>query len=297
MKQWGKYSMLFYRILAPVFQSKLNKKSFEKVLKQGLGVLDEDIIEEIKHYVISQQNNDGGFSNKAGKSDVYYSLFGYFLCQGLGLTEQVNHLRKFTREKAVNKTHNQVDWFCKAILYKQLVADKKKIMDFKKELKQIVSANDSATNSYQPFLSLLAFYYFKDYHSMFTLISSQEEQYNIHENKPTPVMAAKLVLLKLAAKDTKGYKEALMSRYDKSGGFRASLSSPLPDLLSTSVSLYAMVFANANLSLIKPACFEFINRLFENGGFVAYEWDDTPDIEYTFYGLLALGALDYHSNG
>jgi hypothetical protein len=313
MKQLEKFSMPIYNILAPIFQKLLGKKSFEHATRLGLNFLDDNIIEEIKQYVISRQNSDGGFSDKAGNSDVYYSLFGSLLCLGLDLKPQLEHLRKFVRETAVDMASEQVDWICMVILYKKLIVNKKKLNEFHRELKHVVFNNNHTSESYFPFLGLMAFYYLNDYSSLFKLIASQEKADKSLINKPTPVLAAKIILLKLAAgnkmrfmhamgnvTDAKlaaeaitGLKQALMNRFLESGGFRATLSSPVPDLLSTSVALYALRFANVNLSLIKPACLEFINKLYARGGFVASELDENPDIEYTFYGLLALGALSY----
>jgi hypothetical protein len=36
----------------------------------------------------------------------------------------------------------------------------------------------------------------------------------------------------------------------------------------------------------------FINGLYVDGGFSAVQADTVTDVEYTFYGLLALGALN-----
>mgnify|MGYP006276154061 CR=1 FL=1 len=305
--------MPIYKIFAPIYLKILGKKSFENATRLALTVLDESIIEEIEQYVISLQNGDGGFSNKAGYSDVYYSLFGYLLCHGLGLKSQLNSLRKFVREMAVNTADGQVDWICMVILYKKLIGHKKKLNELNKELKHIVFYDNHTPESYFPFLGLMAFYYLNDYPSLFELIAARAQLDKSIENKPTPVLAAKMVLLKLAARNTvrlkhasgnvtdskhtaegiNGLKQALMSRFHESGGFKASLSSPVPELLSTSVALYALRFANVNVSLIKPACLEFINKLYTCGGFVASELDESADIEYTFYGLLALGALSY----
>ncbi|NSW95909.1 MAG: hypothetical protein HPY62_14460, partial [Bacteroidales bacterium] len=65
----------------------------------------------------------------------------------------------------------------------------------------------------------------------------------------------------------------------------------VPDLLSTAVSLYALNYADSDLTEIRPDCLTFIDNLFMGGGFAGTVFDTEPDIEYTFYGLLALGAL------
>lgn len=83
-----------------------------------------------------------------------------------------------------------------------------------------------------------------------------------------------------------------MSFYKGGGGFSAFQDAPLPDLLSTAVALFALRFTGCDLRNIRPECFEFINNAYSNGGFSAGEYDLQTDVEYTFYGLLALGALN-----
>ncbi len=339
-----------YEILTPIYLKILGNKSFEHFIRLGINVLEEEIIEEIKQYVISRQNRDGGFSDKAGNSDMYYSLFGYWLCKELDLKTPLRNLREFVLKNEVNKAGGQVEWICMVILFKVLIADrkgqkfslnqkmlslkqkifsdeqqhaykyqkesknqqklfKKKHNEFRKKrkayrkaLRKLVFENPQASENYFPFLGLMAFYYLKDYSSVLKLIAAQQPAtVDIRKNLPTPVLAANLILASLAVGKKIGrnrtqeritqIKQALIGRYHESGGFRAALSSPLPDLLSTSVALYALNFANVNVSLYKPSCFEFVNMLYKQGGFVATVLDKEPDIEYSFYGLLALGAL------
>jgi hypothetical protein len=83
----------------------------------------------------------------------------------------------------------------------------------------------------------------------------------------------------------------LLSFYDGHGGFKATQGAPLPDLLSTAVALFALSFADEDLRNIKPDCLDFVDSLYSDGGFGGNVIDQDPDIEYSFYGLLALGAL------
>lgn len=335
--------MLIYEILAPLYLKILGNNSFEHFTRLGINVLEEEIIEEIKQYVISRQNLDGGFSDKAGNSDMYYSLFGYWLCRGLDLKTPLKSLREFVLKNEVNKAGAEVDWICMVVLFKVLIVDRKgqklslkqkifsdkqhhtyryqkesrnqqnlfkkkhnefrnKHKAYRKALRKLVFENPQASENYFPFLGLMAFYYLKDYSSVLKLIAAEQPAtFDTRKNLPTPVLAANLILASLAVGKKIGQnrtqesitqiKQALIGRYHESGGFRATLSSPLPDLLSTSVALYALNFANVNVNLYKPSCFEFVNMLYEQGGFVATALDKEPDMEYTFYGLLALGAL------
>ena len=62
-------------------------------------------------------------------------------------------------------------------------------------------------------------------------------------------------------------------------------------MLSTAVALFALNYAESDLRLLKPACLDFIQQNFADGAFLSGDGDQTADLEYTFYGLLALGVL------
>jgi len=69
----------------------------------------------------------------------------------------------------------------------------------------------------------------------------------------------------------------------------------MSDLLSTAVALYALRLASVELGDLREACLDFVDSLWSPGGFHGCVADRTPDCEYTFYGLLALGSLDASS--
>ena len=84
----------------------------------------------------------------------------------------------------------------------------------------------------------------------------------------------------------------LMGCCHAEGGFIAFPNAPIPDLLSTAVSLHGLVGAEADISKIKEPCLDFVDSLWSaEGGFHGNWTDDSLDCEYTYYGLLALGHL------
>jgi hypothetical protein len=84
----------------------------------------------------------------------------------------------------------------------------------------------------------------------------------------------------------------LLSQAHPMGGFRALPGSPIPDLLSTATAIHALVGLHADVSGIKEPCLDFVDSLWTNrGGFYGHWEDDILDCEYTYYGLLALGHL------
>lgn len=77
------------------------------------------------------------------------------------------------------------------------------------------------------------------------------------------------------------------------GGFIAVPGAPIPDLLSTATALHALASIERRISSeLHERCLDFIDSLWTaEGGFHGHWADDCLDVEYTFYGLLALGHL------
>ena len=87
--------------------------------------------------------------------------------------------------------------------------------------------------------------------------------------------------------------EWLLARTHSDGGFLAMPAAPMPDLLSTATTLHALACLEVDVPApIRERCLDFIDTLWSaEGGFHGHWADDDLDAEYTFYGLLALGHL------
>lgn len=85
----------------------------------------------------------------------------------------------------------------------------------------------------------------------------------------------------------------LLARAHPAGGFCAAPGTPLPDLLSTATALHALACLDRRLpAALHERCLDFLDTLWNaEGGFHGHWADDHLDAEYTFYGLLALGHL------
>lgn len=76
------------------------------------------------------------------------------------------------------------------------------------------------------------------------------------------------------------------------GGFLPFPAAPMPDLLSTAVALHALDGLQVDFSAQRESVLDFVDSLWTaRGGFHGSWADDDLDIEYTYYGLLALGHL------
>ena len=110
-------------------------------------------------------------------------------------------------------------------------------------------------------------------------------------NSPCSEVAARVFLLKLMKREGAGEEKLLKSFACETGGFKAFAHLRQADLLSTAVALFALQFSGADLRLLRPACLDFIHSNYSDGAFLSGDGDPTADVEYTFYGLLALGVL------
>ena len=81
----------------------------------------------------------------------------------------------------------------------------------------------------------------------------------------------------------------LRDTQDETGGFKAGRGAPVPDILSTATTLFLM--GCYDIRPVRPV-HDFIEaHWLDSGGFSATLLEDSSDVEYVFYGLLALGAL------
>ena len=85
----------------------------------------------------------------------------------------------------------------------------------------------------------------------------------------------------------------LQAQAHPQGGFLAVPGAPMPDLLSTATALHALAAMDRRLpSDVHGRCLDFLDTLWTNeGGFHGHWADEHLDAEYAFYGLLALGHL------
>jgi len=108
----------------------------------------------------------------------------------------------------------------------------------------------------------------------------------------TTVTAAAVTLLRyFGHKPGPALADWLLARAHAEGGFVTSPDTPLPDLLSTATALHALSGLHADYSAVREACLDFVDTLWTGKAFCSHWADDAQDCEYTFYALLALGHL------
>ena len=352
MKYWVKLSRSIFRLAALPFIRKIKPKSIESVLRDSLLLLTAETADEIRNFILRKQTTAGGFADRAGKSDLYYSLFGCFLAEAYGVNKVTEPLKGFVRAEIDSKNLSGVHLYCAAILYSKLFGSDDTSLalghKIKQELKSthqsiIPSAYQHISTSahqhipYSSFMGFLALYYLGDFPAIKHLLNqyrispspyqpftksphhpitpsshhhittsphhhitpsphhhitpSAHQLISKSAHQPCPVTAANAILRQLSNHPDPSSEEKIKSFYCPSGGFAAVLDAPCEDLLSTGVALYALKFIDADIRTLKPQCLSFVDNLYEDGGFRAVQTDFETDVEYTFYGLLALGAL------
>jgi hypothetical protein len=282
MRFWGIFSKTFFRIAAPGTFQKLKADSIENVLKKSIRMVDLQTFQEMKDYLKSKQNSDGGFADRGGKSDLYYSLFGCYVAEALGADETIPSLKEFVKKYVNSENLTGIHLTCALILYSKLFGASGIPSDLRKP--------NQIQAKYSGFIKMLAFYYADDYAGLYKVQREMKSSFDGAE-MPCSVTAARVVINDCFGKPTSDLIEKLNVFYRKNGSYSAVKGAPSGDLLSTGVALYALRFANTDLRIIKPDSLAYIDSLYSDGGFCAAPTDPNPDVEYTFYGLLALGSL------
>jgi hypothetical protein len=282
------------------------------LLRNALDVLDEQGQTEVFQFLKSQQSADGGFKDRGGRSDLYYSLFGMMLLKvwGLGhgaelvegqpvtrnsqlITESKEMLKRFIQRQSSNEVSGFIEQCCLALLQKELrmnrISRTKTLLKLtRSSWKERYSINLSY-RSFVLFLTLDAVLPFRGLIKRFS--GKMLSRVEVNEHSPCSEIAAKVFLLKMLGKDGSDEQQLLRSFASESGGFRAFQHLEQADMLSTAVTLFALKNAGCDLRLLTPGCLDFIQQNFNNGAFLSGDGDQTTDLEYTFYGLLALGTL------
>lgn len=262
-----------------------------RVLRSGVDILDDKTQSDVRAWVVSQQTGLGGFPDRSGKCDLYYTLFGFFLTESLEIKVVLPMLKNYVKITAQQKDHTGIDLFCFAILHASLFPDDPGTNRFVQKIRKLGDDKAMLQNGYSRFLVMLSLLYLRDHAGAWRVLKSVGKQ-NQGTVKPCPIVAAEHILAFMKSGSNGLDPDLLMSFYRGNGGFAALPDAPVPDLLSTAVSLFALQLSGYDLRLIRPDCLNFVDGLYNDGGFSANMQDNEVDVEYTFYGLLALGALN-----
>lgn len=278
-------------------------------LARGKTKLGKEPLARVTDFVNSQRLADGGFMGKSGKPDIYYTLFGWMLSYVLGIKpdhQKMSDYLKGQDERRMDLIHYAAYKRCQMI--SQLAGgDKARLLlnalrampvrrleDFKG-----LSHNDPESPYTQfVWLSLLEDSGNRIPGKEEVLLSLKHYRIegggfsNIRNGLSASTNATTAALSVIGQLDKYGNGadiDYLWETQKESGGFGATENSPLPDLLSTATALFTLRCYNRKPK-VSPA--DFIEAHWhDHGGFSATIMEDCSDVEYTFYGLLALGTI------
>lgn len=268
----------------------------------------------VADYLRSLINVDGGFADRNGDSDLYYTSFG--VSAQIALQEPVDearlarYLARFGDGDDLDLVHRS----CLARLWSLLSVDQRPPLDLERLLEGVerLRTPDGGYNAipdmergtlYGCFLALGAY---QDLgvplpqpHRMLECIERLKTADGGYANSVdmpiglTPTSSAAAALIRqLGEPPPPELSHWLLQRLHSAGGFRATPEAPMPDLLSTATALHALASMQVELDPLKELCLDFIDTLWTaRGGFYGTWEDEHLDCEYTYYGLLALGHL------
>ena len=262
-------------------------------------------------------NPDGGFQDRSGASDLYYTVFGLdgliALQEPLPVEQTSAFLQTFGDGAALDFVHLAClarGWAAlrrvpEPAMVGRMLAHAETFRS--NDGGYSTMPGEALGSSYGAFLALNIYQDLggdlpaptRVLESLHKLRAS-DGSWGFHPDLPsglTPTTAAAVVVHRqLGASADRGAGMWLLDRCHASGGFFAGPDAPVPDLLSTATALHALASLHVPLGGIREACLDFIDSLWTNrGGFFGTWADDEVDCEYTYYALLALGHLSLES--
>lgn len=258
-------------------------------VQKGYTILDGNSQKEVKEFVGSCQHPDGGFVDRASHPDLYYSLFGVWLSAAIDLNHTSRNYKSFI-DNELNKKSGPVDVFSAVLIQKLLLENRFRKPSVFKLLKMTFFQGNQTNISYRFFLFFLAvdaMYSNRLIHIFgFPVLTF----YSPPPGSPCSVHAAVAVARYKVGLQTELQSKMLLSFFEDKG-FKSFRGVREPDMLSTAVALFALNTIGADLRMVTPECLDFIQQNYSTGAFLAGNGDEVRDLEYTFYGLLALGTL------
>lgn len=273
-----------------------------------------DSADLVRDYLRSQLTPAGGFADRAGNPDLYYTVFGleglFALRADLPIPQVLGYLKGQGAGADLDFVHLSCLCRCWAGMpkdeHKHIPADAilRKVESFRSaDGGYAQEPGEKDGTIYGCFLALGAYQDLgrdlPDVPGVVNCVNRLRAEDGGYANQLdvplglTPSTAAAVTLLRQYHQPIPdGIAEWLLSRHASDGGFFATPMTPMPDLLSTATALHALAGLHADLEPIREPCLDFIDTLWTSqGGFYGTWSDDTLDVEYTYYGLLALGHL------
>ena len=273
----------------------------------------EDAAGSVIEFLQSQIHTDGGMKDRAGDSDLYYTVFGLECLIALRSPLPEDGVRAylmgFGDGEGLDFVHRSCLARCWACLGGQGLS-RNTAQCLAGRIEDCRSADggyaaDPGTEQGTLYHSFLALGAYQDLGlelpGPMALCASAEGlrtkdgAYANMAGMPigtTPSTAAAITLLRqLDRPPPSEAAEWLLARAHPEGGFVAVPGIPMPDLLSTATTLHALSGMKVSFEHLKESCLNFVDTLWTGKAFCGSWEDEEQDCEYTYYALLALGHL------
>lgn len=267
-------------------------------ISSSADVLEPAAYDAVCNFVRQSQTKSGAFADRGGTPDLYYSFFGFMICKAFNLNDELNKLQEFVFCSKTKNNKNLIDWSIEVLLrysFKPTFAFKLKVSI--KLLSRWLKERGNSDKVYLTFISLLMLNYFWGWNRCISLqIDKLTSAFLLNDHSPTSHLAAALCIRNHAQLGTDNLSALLMKNAHTNGGFVSFCDHETPDMLSTAVAIYALNQTDINIKAITADGLEFVSSHFDNGAFLSGDGDTTRDVEYTFYGLLALSSYAQQLN-
>ena len=297
-------------------------------LATGIGRLPESVRQLHIDYLLQAQQPDGGFRGRDGESDLYYTSFAL---RGLAI---LGELYGPTAEKAAEflsaqmKQHQSIVDFFSLFYGASLVKAAAGIDLFEKSdpawQQQVADLLNSLRRDDGGFAKAPEGKFGSTYNSFLVMLVLQLIEHPIQKperiveflnsqmaedggwreikvskragTNPTAAAAASLQMIDSVDQETADLTiDFLLDMQTDEGGLRANTRIPIADLLSSFTGGLTLLDFGAFHELDVESFQRFTNSLqLDGGGFMAAAWDESHDVEYTFYGLGCLALIENH---
>ena len=285
-----------------------------RVASRATRLLEDTDRDDVVAYVRSQIQPDGGFRGRADVSDLYYTVFGCGCLLALNRPPAPGPLRRYL---ATFGEGAQLDFVHLASCARCWAGLSLPIWMSRRALGMLprlegyrtsdggyeVTPSAAQGTVYAAFLAFLTYEETRTplprpqalLASVRALRSSDGGYANasgLAGSTTTATAAAILLQQWMAQAEDPAAVAALQACACPTGGYYAFVGAPGPDLLSTATALFALQIAGVPLApALAARHMDLVESLWhESGGFCGHATESQPDVEYTFYALLTMGA-------
>ncbi|MCC9643560.1 terpene cyclase/mutase family protein [Rhodopirellula sp. JC740] len=293
-------------------------------LAVGASRLDADFRNRHAAWLKRCQQDDGGFAGREGESDPYYTSFALRALWVLGeLDSEIAEPAGVFLRRRMRQRDSIVDLmsliFAAAIL--EMAAGVVVISDEDDQWRANVAEllgtlrtadggfaktpEGRAGSTYQTFLSTLCYELMETpvprEDDVLRFLSGQQQsdggyrEIRVAKRAGVNPTAAAIGTLKTLGKLDPAKEadtiEFLLEMQGEEGGLAANTRIPFADLLSSCTGLITLVDLGAGNRVNAGRLQAYAESMQREGGFVGFALDQTPDVEYTFYGIATISLL------